>query len=97
MSALPNDGTGLDLVFPDKTVTSLRLRVDATLNDGTTGLAELEAYGPAGQIVDYPPVAAAGLPQTVASGSVVHLDGEPAPTPTVTRSRTSGRSCPGRA
>ena len=70
----PNDGTGLEVTFAPRTVTSLRLTVDAvSAATENIGLAEIEVYGsPSGNSA---PTAVAGADQTVAEGVTVQLDG----------------------
>ncbi|HTN51547.1 MAG TPA: PIG-L family deacetylase, partial [Anaeromyxobacter sp.] len=45
VGALPNDGTGLPVRFPARSVTSVQLVVDRA-SGTSTGLAEIEAYSP---------------------------------------------------
>ena len=75
VGTLNNDGTGVTVSFPARTVTSLTLTVTGV--SGTTtniGLAEIEVYEvSAGG--NQPPTANAGADQTVAQGALVQLDG----------------------
>jgi LmbE family N-acetylglucosaminyl deacetylase len=44
VGAVPNDGTGMEVTFAERTVTSVRFRVDRAVGFNI-GLAELEVYG----------------------------------------------------
>ena len=73
---LPNRGSMRVLSFPTRTVTSVRLRIDATSPTTTdVGLAEFEVYGNLGGGATTVVVADAGVDQTVTAGTTVTLEG----------------------
>ncbi len=59
VGTLPDDGTGLLVRFPERTVTSVRLTVDS-VNGYNTGLAELEAFSPLSDTLSLSPAAVGG-------------------------------------
>ena len=77
VGALPNDGSGLTVNVPDITTTTLTLTVNSvSASTQNVGLAEIEAWTPAGSGGgNQPPVASAGPAQTVTAGAAVSLDG----------------------
>ncbi len=77
VGALPNDGTGLTVNVPNITTTTLTLTVNSvSATTPNVGLAEIQAYRPAGSGGGEPePIASAGPAQTVAAGATVTLDG----------------------
>lgn len=76
VGALPNDGSGLVVEFPERSTLTLVFRVTAvaggTLN---VGLAEIEAWGEPGGSVNNQPIANAGPNQQVQLGAAVQLNG----------------------
>ena len=76
LERLPNAGSGLTVYVPDITTTSLTLTVNSvSATTQNVGLAEIQAYPPAGGGGTSQPVASAGAAQSVASGATVTLDG----------------------
>ena len=76
VGTLANNGTGVTVSFPARTVTSLLLTVTGV--SGTTlnvGLAEIEVYSTPAGGTNQPPTANAGADQTVSQGVLVQLNG----------------------
>ncbi len=59
VGALPDDGTGLVVRFPERSVTSVRLFIDR-VNGWNTGLAEIEAYAPLADALALSPTGVGG-------------------------------------
>ena len=57
VGALPNNGDGLELKFADRTINSVMLTIDSATGD-STGLAEIEVYGPSAG--NHPPTIISG-------------------------------------
>ena len=98
VTSLTNAGSATTFTFAARTVTSVRLRIDAvSAATANVGLAEFEAWGyPGSTSVNRAPTAQAGPDQTVTAGTKVTLDGssssdpDPATTLTYAWSKTSG-------
>jgi hypothetical protein len=77
VGSLPNDGSPLTVIVPNITTTTLTLTVNSVSSTTqNVGLAEIQAYPPAGSGGGGgQPIASAGAAQTVASGATVTLDG----------------------
>ena len=76
VGSLPNDGSGLTLTFAAKTVTTLQLNITSVSSTTeNVGLAEIQVYRTGSSGGSQPPVANAGLNQTVQPGAAVQLNG----------------------
>ncbi|MBN4065550.1 hypothetical protein JYT85_02760 [Desulfocapsa sp. AH-315-G09] len=76
IGSLYNSGYGRELVFPQKSITSLTFMVESTANTPTNiGLAEIEVFGMPDPTANHSPVASAGKDQIVLEGDLVSLDG----------------------
>ena len=76
LGALPNDGTGGDVVFTPRRVSWVLFRVEAVSPTSyNTGLAEILVFEQAGSVADQRPSAAAGPDQVVEGGATVTLSG----------------------
>jgi LmbE family N-acetylglucosaminyl deacetylase len=76
VGALPNDGSPLTVNVPNVTTSTLTLTVDSVSSTTqNVGLAEIEAWTPAGTGGYQAPIANAGAAQTVDLAATVTLDG----------------------
>jgi LmbE family N-acetylglucosaminyl deacetylase len=75
VSALNNDGSGVEVTFSSRTITGLRLTITSmSSSSGNAGLAEFQVFTTPGA-GNQPPTANAGSAQTVDQGTHVKLDG----------------------
>ena len=76
VGALNNDGSAVVVSFPEKVITGMTLTVNSvSASTVNVGLAEIEVFGVAASGGNTPPVADAGVDQTVFAGDTVFLDG----------------------
>lgn len=76
VGALLNGGGGVEISFAPRTVTWVKFTVNSvSAETQNIGLSEVQVYGFTGGSGNQPPIASAGVAQTVAAGSQVQLDG----------------------